>query len=140
MFELFEHKADIGVRGVGETDREAFEECAKAMFSVMTKLESVKGKNKVEVEVRASDLNALLVAWLNELLYMKDAHEMLFSKFEVKEIRQSGENFELTGVAAGEKLDAEKHELKIEVKAATYSGLKVFEENGRWTAQCIADV
>jgi tRNA nucleotidyltransferase (CCA-adding enzyme) len=61
---------------------------------------------------------------------------MLFGRFEV-EI----ENNKLAGRAWGEKIDPEKHNTIVEVKAATYAELKVSsDENGRWVAQCVVDV
>ena len=57
MFELFEHKADVGVRGFGETLGESFAECAKAMFSVMAELDGVKAAEDVEVRVKAVELD-----------------------------------------------------------------------------------
>jgi SHS2 domain-containing protein len=47
----------------------------------------------------------------------------------------------LRGKAWGEALDPGRHELAVEVKGATYSGLKVLERSdGDWLAQCVVDV
>ena len=135
MFELFEHKADVGVRGVGTSLNEAFSECAKAMYSVMVELESVDAGKDVSVKVSARNEPELLIAWLNELLFLTARKEMIFSEFEV-EIKGN----ELVGVARGEKIDLEKHGLKTEVKGATLAGLKVLREHGRFSAECIVDV
>jgi SHS2 domain-containing protein len=140
VFELFEHKADIGIKGIGETLEEAFSEGAKAMFSLMVELESVKAIKEVEVRVKADDVEALFVEWLNELLYLKDLKQMVFSEFKVKEIKKENSGFSLKGVVVGEEIDFEKHQLKIEVKAATYSQLRVWKENGKCFAQCVVDV
>lgn len=134
-FEIFEHRADVGVRGFGETIEEAFIEGARAMFSVMANLDTVQPLESFEVEVSASDEGALFVEWLNELLSIADLNEMVFSEFEVE---ISGNS--LKGRASGEKWDIEKHEPKTEVKAATYSQLLVKKENGSYVAQCIVDV
>ena len=58
---------------------------------------------------------------------------------EIK-IEKENEGFVLRGTAYGEKINPEKHKLKTEVKGATYSGLKVAEENGKFIAQCVVDV
>jgi SHS2 domain-containing protein len=134
-FERFEHRADVGVRGRGETLEEAFEEGARAMFSVMADLKAVQPLETFEVEVSASDEEALFVEWLNELLSIADLNGIVFCDFEVE---ISGNN--LKGRASGEKWDLEKHEPKTEVKAATYSQLQVKKENGSYVAQCIVDV
>jgi SHS2 domain-containing protein len=134
-FEIFEHRADVGVRGRGETLEEAFVEGARAMFSVMANLETVQPLETFEVEVSAQDEEALFVEWLNELLSLADLNEVVFCEFKVK---ISGNS--LKGQASGEKWDLEKHEPKTEVKAATYSSLLVKNENGSYVAQCIVDV
>ena len=139
MFETFEHKADMGVRGVGKSREEAFGECAKAMFSVMVDLKGVEAKDEVEVKVTAYNLEQLLVEFLNELLYLRDVHEMVFSEFRVERIKRKQVGYALEGKASGEKI-GEKHEVNTEVKAATYSGLKVEKEGIVWKAQCIVDV
>ncbi len=139
MFELFEHKADVGVRGSGKTLNEAFAECAKAMFSVMVELKGVEPREKIQVKIKARNLEELLLEWLNELLYQSSSKEMVFSKFEP--LIEKGKNgFELNGFVFGELANQEKHEFRTEVKGATFSGLKVKEEKGLFVVQCIVDV
>jgi SHS2 domain-containing protein len=134
-FERFEHRADVGVRGKGETLEEAFVEGARAMFSVMANIDTVQPLEKFKIEVSASDEEALFVEWLNELLSVADLNGVVFCEFEVG---ISGNS--LRGKASGEKWDLERHEPKTEVKAATYSQLSVKKENGSYVAQCIVDV
>jgi len=137
-YETFEHVADVGVRGYGATPEEAFAGGARAMFSVMVELERVEPLTGVEVECSAPEIETLFVEWLNELLFISDSRGMVFSEFEL-EIREDGTA--LKGRAQGEELVPEKHRPKTEVKAATYSQLKVEKtEDGRWVAQCIVDV
>jgi SHS2 domain-containing protein len=135
--ETFDHVADIGVRGFGRSPEEAFAGGARAMFSVMVDLETVEPRTRVQVECSAPDLETLFVEWLNELLFLSDSEGMAFSDFEV-EIGKGGTV--LKGTARGEPLVPEKHHTKTEVKAATYSQMKVEKEDGRWVAQCIVDV
>ncbi len=138
-FEFFEHQADMGIRGVGESWEEAFSQGAKALFQLMTRVDEVKPQKEVKVKVSAKDLDALFVEWLNELLSLKDLKEMFFSKFEVK-IKEEGSKFKLEGSAWGERMDLKRHEPKIEAKAATYSQLKSWKGDGKFYIQCIVDV
>jgi len=139
MYELLPHKADIAIRGIGNSYEEAFCEAARAMFSVMVELADVKPVGEVKIEVKAKNMEELFVEWLNELLSEASLSNVLFSKFEA-EIERENEGFVLRGTAYGEKIDPERHKLKTEVKGATYSGLKVAEENGKFIAQCVVDV
>ncbi|RLF12158.1 MAG: archease [Thermoprotei archaeon] len=138
-YELFETTADVGVRGFGSTLEEAFENAAKAMFSVMVDLSGVKEEREVEVSCEAFDEEGLLVEWLNELLALSSIEKMVFSSFEVK-IDREDDVLKLKGVARGEKLDPGRHNLKTEVKAATYSMIKVVKEGDRYVAQLILDI
>ena len=137
-FETFEHKADIGVRGQGKTLEGAFSDAAKAMFSIEINLEKVRATKKIKIKCSAENIEELFVEWLNSLLAQASLHEMVFSDFEVKIDEKKNE---LIGIAGGEKLN-ESHEPKLEIKAATYSQLKVFldKKTKEWVAQCIVDV
>lgn len=134
-YETFEHGADVGIRGFGRTVEEAFQNGAKAMFSVMVDLDTVKADHSVEVHCEAGDTEELFVEWLNELLALMGIEEMVFCEFKV-EINGN----KLIGTANGEIFDPQKHHAKTEVKAATYSNLKVERKDDRWMAQCIVDV
>jgi len=139
MFELFEHKADIGVRGRGKSREEAFAECAKAMFSIIADIAKVKAESSNAVEAKAGSLESLLVNFLNELLYLHEVRGKLYSGFKVYITEDCGA-WEINGKAFGEKINAKKHAIKSGVKAASYHQLKVIEENGAWVAQCVVDV
>jgi len=134
VYEFFDHEADIGIIGKGTSWNEAFAEAAKAMFSVMCDLSKVKPEDKTLVEVEAEDQDALLVEFLNELLYLKDSEELMYSRFDV-EIKGN----ELKCIAWGSPMTT-KQGLKTEVKAATYAGLKHWTEKGEKCVQCIVDV
>jgi SHS2 domain-containing protein len=137
-FAFFEHKADIGIRGTGNTIEETFAQTATAMFEVMSNTKKINAKQKIPINATATEKDTLLIDFLNELLFLKDTKEMLFTRFELK-IKQKKE-WKLQGYAFGEKINPKKHELKSEVKAATYSQLKVEKKENKWTAQCIVDV
>ncbi|MBI5756822.1 MAG: archease [Nitrospirae bacterium] len=135
MYETFEHRADVGIRGYGKTMEEAFENGAKAMFSVMADIDEVKPIDREDVSCNAPDTDMLFVEWLNSLLSLSHLTGKLFCNFKVK----IGDN-RMTGSAWGERLDSERHHVMTEVKAATYSMLKVSREDDVYVAQCIVDV
>lgn len=138
MYENFEHEADVGVRGIALTLEEAFEEGAKAMFNVEVDVKKVKPAKKISVKCEASNIEELFVEWLNALLSQASLHELVFSSFKVKIIKNKA--MKLKGEAFGEKFQPKKHNIKDEVKGATYSQLKVYQDKGKWIAQCIVDV
>jgi SHS2 domain-containing protein len=134
-YQTFEHEADMGVRGFGETIEEAFENGARAMFSIILDLKRVDPKKKIMVNCSAPDDETLFVEWLNELLTQSGLREMAFSAFKVEKLAEG----RLNGYARGERIDPLKHKVAVEVKGATYSMLRV-GKNHRYVAQCVVDV
>lgn len=144
-YEQFEHQADVGIRGYGKTIEEAFENGARAMFGVMVNLEKVEPKQEIEIKCEAANLEELFVEWLNKLLAEAGIENFIFSDFKIKEIKKADSIYKLSGLAKGEELDPKKHEPKVEVKAATYSQLKVEKKDynppaTRYIVQTIVDV
>ena len=137
MYELFEHTADIGVRGYGKTIEESFEETAKAMTSILVDLDTIEAKKTIKITAEADSTEELLFEFLNEILAQIDIEGMIFKEFKITKL----ENNKLEAELKGEEFNPEKHHAKTQVKAATYSQLKVYkDEKGRWVSQCIVDV
>ena len=135
-WEHFYHQADIGVRGVGASAAEAFEEGAFAMMAVICDPGKVEPLQAVEISCEAPDIELLFVDFLNAIVYEIATRSMLFSKFKVT---IDGEN--LSATAWGEAVNNEKHQTAVEVKAATYTALAVKKDSeGNWVAQCVVDV
>jgi len=146
--EHFEHKADIGVRGRGHTLEAAFEECALSMVEVFVDTSRINPKKAHKIELEGTDNGALLVSFLNELLFLKDSKKRIYSKFRVKlgkehKVDEKGnvkEVVTLKGTLFGEKINFNKHVFRTDVKAATYSELFAGEKNKEFIAQCVVDV
>jgi SHS2 domain-containing protein len=135
-WEHFAHGADIGVRGIGSSKEEAFEQAAVALTGVITDPDLIAPKQEVVIECQAPDDELLLVDWLNALIYEMATRKMLFGRFQVNLDRHR-----LRGKAFGEKLDSAKHQPAVEVKGATFTSLSVKkDESGAWIAECVVDV
>ena len=85
-FEILEHTADVGLVAYGTDLREAFANAACGLFSLIAELDEVEERVSYPVEVQAPDEEALLVAWLNELIYLFEIERVVFKRFEVKEL------------------------------------------------------
>jgi SHS2 domain-containing protein len=77
---------------------------------------------------------------LNELLYISDADEMLFSGFSVTVQTVPDGGVALEADVSGEPMDDERHVPGEEIKAATYHELAVSSRDGLWSARIIFDV
>ncbi len=131
----FEHQADIGVRGTGNTLANAFEQAALAMSAIITDLSLIKPRNKVTIRCQEADPELLFVDWLNALIFKMSTHNMLFSQFKVYI-----DNGHLEATVWGEPVNIKRHQPAVEIKGATYTELAVYKSQQQWTAQCVVDV
>jgi SHS2 domain-containing protein len=134
-FEVIDHTADVGIIAYGSDLKEAFANSAYGMFSLVADLDGVKEKVSRKVDIQSTDQEALLVDWLNELLYLFDVEHIIFKRFEITALSQN----RLQARAYGEKIDTSRHQLKTAIKAATYHMLKV-ENNKGAKVQFILDI
>lgn len=135
-WEHFPHMADIGVRGIGPTIEDAFEEAALAMCAVITDPALVHPDLAFEVHCSAPNHELLLIDWLNSLVSAMSEHRVLYSHFRV--IISDGN---LHGKAWGELASPERHRPAVEIKGATLTELRVSRNtDGLWMAQCVVDV
>jgi SHS2 domain-containing protein len=135
-WEHFEHDADVGVRGWGQTRAQAFEQVALAMTAAITDPALVRPLARVEISLQDDDPELLLTDYLNALVYEMSTRRMLFGRFSV---RIDGQH--LAAIAEGEPLDVKRHNPAVEVKGATLTELKVAQQaDGTWMAQCVVDV
>lgn len=132
----FPHEGDVGIRGFGAAPAEAFENAARAMTAVVAPLETIRSEETATVSCCTTDLEILLVDWLNAVIYEMATRGMLFRDFRVKI-----DGKELRGEMRGEAVDPARHEPSVELKGATLTELKVAQDaDGRWVAQCVVDV
>ena len=108
-FEFLEHTADILIAAHGQNLEEAFENAALAMFEVMTDTTKVSSGQEDTVEVTAEDEYALLYSWLEALLVKFEVNGMLYSKFKITSLEDTGEEFKLKANVWGEKFNADRH-------------------------------
>jgi len=135
-WEHFSHEADMGIRGRGASKAEAFEQAALALTAVITDLDKVEPRKSITVQQDDADDELLFADWINALVYEMATRKMLFSRFRV-----AFDGHSLIGEVWGEPVDIGKHQPAVEVKGATYTGLRVRQESeGEWIAQCVVDV
>jgi protein archease len=134
-WEHFPHEADMGIRGFGSTQTEAFEQAAMAMTAVITDVATVEPRECVAVQCEAPDRELLFAEWLNNLIYEMSARKMLFVRFNVRL-----DGMRLQAQAWGERVDPDRHHPAVEIKGATYTALRVAREGDGWVAQTVVDV
>jgi SHS2 domain-containing protein len=135
-YEFFEHTADIGIRVKAEDLKTLFENAALAMFEIISeKNKTAAGSTeKINLKQKADNLDELFINWLNELLSLSSAKELIFSGFQIKKIGENNLEAVLTGTSI------KNYKINTEIKAATYHQLKLEKVLSGWQAEVILDV
>ncbi len=138
-FKFLEHTADIMFEAYGKSLDELFENAAMAVSESMIKTKDVKPKTVKTVKLQNAKVEMLLFDFLSELLYLKDAEQLVFSEFKVK-IEEAKGKFSLQAELKGDKLNMKKQEFRSDVKAITLHLFEVKKEKAGWTARVIVDI
>jgi len=139
-FDFLEHTADVYVRAHGKSTEEAYENAALSMFETMTDTDKIAQTQEDTVEVEAEDQYALLYNWLEALLVKFETENMLYSKFQITNWKETTENFTLKAKIWGEKFEPKKHPQKVAVKAVTYHRMVIIREMDRVILEFILDI
>ncbi len=128
-----EHRGELEIRVDGPTLAAVFAEAGRALAELMdaTSLEAPVGLSD-EVVVTAPDREALLVDWLNEIVYRSEVERAIFTELEIAHLS----DHQLVATIRGTRVAG----LRNPVKAATYHGLSIAEKAGGLTAKVILDV
>ncbi len=132
--------ADVAFEATGRTIEEMLESAAEAVTSTMIKNpKSLDSKSEKKISIDAKDEEHLLHDFLEELLFLKDAKQLLFGKYELK-VEKGGAGLRLSGILKGERLDPKRQELLVDAKAISWHMLKVENTESGWKAFFIVDV
>ena len=135
-WETFEHDADVGLVVRGGSGPELFANAGLALFELVADVGRVEERESYAVAGEADDGAALLVGWLNELVYLFEGEGVVCRRFEF----QAWSATSYRGEGLGEPVDPDRHAPRDLVKAATYHGLSVRRAEGGWEARVILDV
>jgi SHS2 domain-containing protein len=125
-YEYLDHTADIQIHSWGNSLIESFTQAANGLIDYMTSRDSLSPSNSYSLQIDAKDIQKLLYKFLDEVLYhfyvdyaacQINLHEIRFDSDSLKWV--------LTGEVWGETFDRERHRRGCEVKAITYSNMKV---------------
>lgn len=130
----FDHDADIGIIGHGETIEICFANIAHNMFALMADISKINPLQIITFDFEEEDLELALVTWLNLLITKSQEHHLMLCDFRIKK-----ENKVWKATAAGEKW-RNSMERGIEIKGATLTMLSVKKIEHLWEARCVVDV
>jgi SHS2 domain-containing protein len=130
------HTADLAWRLWGENLPKLFENAGRALSATQTDIRFLRRRETREVSVESSDQEALLVDWLNHLLYLFDIDGFLGRDFQVLSLTPE----HLKARVQGDIFDAARHPTKTAVKAATFHKLEIVPAADGWRATVVLDL
>jgi len=144
-YKFIDHTADVIFEVNGKNLEEIFENSALAVFEVQADLKKIKRKIKKKIKLKNANVEDLLFGFLEELIYIKDAKYLVFSKFKVKLLekissKMNKTEFLLECVAEGEKINPKKHGLKTDVKAITLHEFYLKKVKNGYKARILLDI
>lgn len=135
-YRLINHTADLGMEVRGKDLPDLFSKAAWSFFDIMIEARQIDRNEERTIFVEAPDREALLIAWLGELLFLFETRHLVFSQFTIQSLTAHS----LRALGRGEWFDPLKHRLKAAIKAATYHQLRIWKEKGLWRARVIFDL
>jgi SHS2 domain-containing protein len=114
-YEEIDYGGDIGIEAWGEDTARVLEHATLGLFSLM-----VRGGVSVSVEreiaVQAASGEDLLVDWLSEVIANAASHGEVYCQTQIRSTGPAA----VRGVIRGEPIQSGRHDLRFDVKAATY--------------------
>lgn len=133
-FKFLEHTADIKFQAFGKTLEKAFENSALALQKSIIQ-EKIKTKKTKKISIsNTNDKESLLRNFLDELIYLFEAENFIFSKITKLKIKENELNAELIGDKS------QNYNFLNHVKAITYNQMFVKKIKGLWVCQVVLDV
>jgi SHS2 domain-containing protein len=134
-FEILEHTADIGLQARAATREELYEALGEGLATLQGAWFPDRGTER-PVKVEAPDPEALLVSWLDELLFLHEAEDAVFAGLAVDRVDDTTLSARVRLAPRGDR------ELEgVGVKAATYHRVEVSSEpDGGWMGRVYLDV
>lgn len=130
---------DLSFEAHGPTLEATFAAAADAFLAAtLEEPAAVEMRERREVTLEEPDLELLLLRFVNHLVYLRDAPQLLLRVERIR-VTQDGVG-RLDATLAGERIDPRRHALRSDVKAATAHGLRVATTAGGWEARLTLDV
>ena len=128
-----DHPGEVRLRVRATSLAGLFEEAARGLAELMMEVASPAGAEAAEnVELHARDREALLVAWLNELIFLSETRRRVYTDVHVRRASDTALEATIRGVFP--------ETLRTAVKAATLHGLVVENTPDGFVASLVLDV
>ncbi len=127
--------ADQGIEAWGDTPEEAFAQAVAGLSFLLVDRSLLFPRATRESSVRSPSREGLLVALLNEVVFLAETGEFITREARSVRFASAGEEGEeAVAVLAGEPFDPSRHRRLSGIKAATWHDLSIVTSPGGRTA------
>ncbi|HUK64344.1 MAG TPA: archease [Dongiaceae bacterium] len=130
-----EYSGDVALEVWGRDRAELLANATRGLCGLMT-WSPVEPVSSRRIEVRAPDLRALVVDWLSAVILAAATHAELYAGATM----EVATDVHAAGTLFAAPLDAARHELRFDVKAATYHDVLVEETGVGYRARVVFDL
>jgi SHS2 domain-containing protein len=132
--------ADSAFQAYGRTVEELFSSAWQALLEVMIQNSGkIKKRMMRNINLKQTSLPMLLLVFLQELLFYKDA-EQLFLLVDSINISRTEKFYCLKATLSGEHINKHKNRLGIDVKAITLHKFNLEKTDRGWEATVVLDI
>ncbi|HOY08452.1 MAG TPA: archease [Candidatus Omnitrophota bacterium] len=132
--------ADIAFLAQGPSLETLFQSAAEATVLVMVdNLKSIQPRCQRTVGFQADDVESLLFNFLQEIIYYKDAEQLLLVPDAIM-IQTCPGGYDLKSVLRGEGIEPRRHHLIVDIKAVTMHLFRVTPNAQGWEALVVLDI
>lgn len=131
-FEEIEHTADWAYRVKGGNLADLFIQAAHGLYALVGMELASRVTVTRTIELTGIDPESLLVAWLNELLYLHESENLGFTQIEIQHLDETN----LQAIVKG----ASTQQWLKDIKAVTYHNLSIEEKESGLEVTLVLDV
>lgn len=133
--------ADMAFEAEGDSLPELFDAATQALLESLADPSTVGHTWRQSFDLEEPDIPTLLFEWLGRLVYLKDAHGVVFHRVSLTVAQQSdGSAWRLHAEVIGSPVDPSAQELRSDVKGVTKHLYAVTQDGTGWKARVVLDV
>ena len=140
-YRFVDHTGDTAVEVTASDEPELFQDAARALAAIVIDVdrEPPDGDAEQRLDLDAEDGEALLVDFLNELIFLFDSRRFLPWTLAIEEL-VVGAPARLRATVRGDTFDPGRHVFLTEVKAATFHDVKIRHTKDGWETTVVFDL
>ena len=125
-YKSLEHATDAIFEVTAPSLEEAFVVAAKSVIETILDTNTIEETQEKSLVVSGKDLRYLLYNWLEEIIILTITDGFAAKTITVKV--EKNDEYKISTVLKGEKINIKKHHFKVEIKAPTFHDMEIKQD------------